>query len=160
VIGGIAGLVVGPREVEPLVAEGEHATATAPEENAPALSDQPVPIESSATAPPSEGAPGGGGGAKPSEEQVPISAKGLAFDTSELSLPADAPVVIHFNNQDEGTPHNVAIYVSQGGDPLFQGEFVTGPAEADYQVPATAAGTYYFQCDAHPTTMNGSVTVA
>jgi plastocyanin len=162
-IGGIAGLVVGPRDVEPLVEEGEHPTATAPEENAPSLSDQPVPSEPGAggeePAPPAEGAPGGGG-AKPSGEPVPISAKGLAFDTSELSLPADTPSVIHFTNQDEGIPHDVAIYVTEGGDPLFQGEIVTGPTEVDYQVPQLAAGTYHFQCDVHPTTMNGSVTVA
>lgn len=162
VIGGIAGLVVGPREVHSLVAEGEHTTATAPEENAPALSDEPIPVESGPggeePAPP-EGAPGGGGG-KPAGEPIPISAKGLAFNTSELSLPADTPVVIAFNNQDAGFSHNVAIYTEQGGEPLFQGEFVTGPAEVDYQVPQTAAGTYFFQCDAHPTTMNGSVTVA
>jgi plastocyanin len=29
----------------------------------------------------------------------------------------------------------------------------------EYQVPAIPPGTYYFQCDVHPT-MNGSVTIA
>jgi plastocyanin len=153
VIGGIAGLVVGPREVHSLVADGEHEA-----------SGEPVPIEEGAggeePAPPPEGAPGGGGGAKPAAEPIPISAQGLAFDMSELSLPADTPVVIAFNNQDAGFSHNVAIYTAEGGDSLFEGEFVTGPAEVEYQIPQLAAGTYYFQCDAHPTTMNGSVTVA
>jgi plastocyanin len=53
----------------------------------------------------------------------------------------------------------VSIYVSQGGDPLFQGEIVTGPSLIDYHVPQMAAGEYHFQCDVHPT-MSGSVTVA
>lgn len=151
VIGGIAGLVVGPREVHSLVAEGEHATGPG----------EPAPIEPGAGGekPAPEGAPAGGG-AKPSGKPIPIAAKGLAFSTSELSLPADTPAVIAFDNQDSGIPHNFAIYVSQGGKPLFQGEVVTGPAKAEYQIPQLAPGSYFFQCDIHPTTMSGSVTVA
>jgi plastocyanin len=154
VIGGIVGVLVGPRPVHSLVEEGEHVTATAPEMNEPALSDEPIPIE--------EGAggeePAGAGGAQEPLSEVTIIAQGLAFDISELSFPADTPVVIRLDNQDE-VPHNVAIYVSQGGDPLFQGELVTGPTQAEYDVPPMAPGEYYFQCDVHPT-MSGTVTVA
>lgn len=158
VIGGIAGLVVGERPVHSLVAEGEHVIAEAPEGNEPALSDEPVPPEEEA---PDEGAPPAmGGGGKPAGAPVSISAKGIAFGASELSLPAGKPSVIAFDNQDEGIPHNVAIYTAQGGDPLFQGEIVTGPTKVEYDVTPLEAGEYFFQCDVHPTTMTGSVTVA
>lgn len=154
VIGGIAGLVVGERPVHSLVAEGEEAAAEAPEENAPALSDEPVVEEEAA----GEMAPPGGG--KPAGPPISISAKGLAFSTSVLSLEAGAPSVIAFDNQDPGQSHNVAIYTEQGGEELFAGEIIAAPAKAEYQVPPLEAGEYFFQCDVHPTIMTGSVTVA
>jgi plastocyanin len=149
VIGGVAGFVIGPREVHSLVAEGEHETAEAPEENAPSASDEPVPSE--------EEAPAGGVEDAEPGKAVPIAAEGFAFDTEELSLPAGAPSVIAFDNQDPA-PHNVSIYTEEGGEPLFQGELVTGPTVIEYEVPAQEPGEYHFQCDVHPT-MAGTVTV-
>ncbi len=154
VIGGVTGLVIGPREVHSLVAEGEHTTAEAPEENAPSASDEPVPAEEQ----PAGKEPGAGKGGK-AAAQVPIAANALAFTTSELSLPAGTPSVIAFDNRDEGVPHNVAIYTAQGGEELFGGEVVTGPTQVDYEVPPLEPGEYFFQCDVHPTTMTGTVTV-
>ena len=151
VIGGIAGWVVGPREVHSLVDEGEHVTAEAPEENAPSEE------EAGGEKGPGAGAPGGG--AEAAGEPIPISAQGLAFDASELALPADSPVVIAFDNQDPAQTHNVSIYTEQGGDALFTGEFITGPDSIEYEVEPLPAGEYFFQCDAHPT-MAGSVQVA
>ena len=53
----------------------------------------------------------------------------------------------------------MAIYRDESLDEvLFRGDLVTGPAKVDYDVPALPAGTYYFQCDVHPS-MNGTVTV-
>jgi plastocyanin len=153
VIGGVVGLVVGERPVHSLVEEGEHVVAEEPPENAPALSDEPVPEEE---APPEEQPP-----PEPAPEgAAAISAKGLAFDTAELSLPAGAPATIAFDNQDQGIPHNVAIYTAQGGEQLFSGEIITGPASVEYRVePPLDPGEYFFQCDVHPTTMTGTVTV-
>jgi plastocyanin len=88
---------------------------------------------------------------------VEVTAQGTAFDTSEIALPADTPSTIAFDNQDS-VPHNVAIYTEQGGEPLFAGDIITATT-ADYPVPPLEAGSYYFQCDVHPTEMNGTVTV-
>jgi plastocyanin len=88
-----------------------------------------------------------------------IVANGIAFDVSELNLPAGQEAPLPFDNQDAGIPHNVSIYTEQGGEPLFTGEIITGPAKIDYAVPALDAGSYYFQCDVHPN-MSGTVTVA
>jgi plastocyanin len=106
------------------------------------------------------GAGGGGGNVSVTTE---VTASGLAFDTNEIDLAAGEPTKLTFDNQDAGTPHNVAIYPSESeitpDKALFQGEVVTGPTKVTYDIPALDAGTYYFHCDIHPT-MNGTVVVA
>jgi plastocyanin len=141
--GGIAGAVVGQREIHSLVGE-EEAGPPAPGEK-PAPGEQPPP-------PPPEGQP-------PAEGAVPIVAQNITFDTSELSLPAGGPITIAFDNRDPGQSHNVAIYTEAGGEAIFQGEVITGPAQVDYTFEPPPPGTYYFQCDIHPPQMNGTVTV-
>jgi plastocyanin len=106
--------------------------------------------------PPGGGAPGDGapGGAEPAT----VVAQGIAFDTDTISLPADQPSTLTFDNRDT-VPHNIAIYTDDSlSEALFQGEIVTGPATAQYEIPPEPAGEYYFHCDVHPT-MNGTVTV-
>jgi plastocyanin len=142
-IGGIAGLVIGPRPVESLVAEGEQGAG----------GEQPPGM------PGGGGAKPGGGGKPAPGPAVSISAQDLAYSTSELSLPANAPSVVAFENKDAGVPHNFAIYTAPGGEPLFQGELLTGPGKTDYQIPPLQAGELHFQCDVHPATMNGTLTV-
>jgi plastocyanin len=108
--------------------------------------------------PPSETAsPSGGGGGPPAKAS--ITAAGLVFDTTNLSFPADVPVALTFDNQDPGTPHNVAIYKDEAyTQPVFPGEIIDGPASVTYDVPPLAAGTYYFRCDVH-VAMAGTVSV-
>jgi plastocyanin len=104
---------------------------------------------------------GGGGGQGGGGATVTVTASGIAFNTSTIDLPADQPSTIHFVNQDNATQHNIAIYPSADdlAKPLFRGDPVTGPDETDYAVDPLKAGTYYFQCDFHPT-MNGTVNVS
>ncbi|HET7868996.1 MAG TPA: cupredoxin domain-containing protein [Actinomycetota bacterium] len=98
------------------------------------------------------GAPGGGGA------RVTVAAQGLQFDTDRIELPA-APSIIHFENDDPGIQHNIAIFTDSSlGTNLFRGEIVTGPAAIDYRIPPLEPGTYYFHCDVHPT-MSGTVVV-
>ena len=119
----------------------------------------------------------GGSGGSPSETGSPsappsdtgesatasIAAAGLEFDTDTLSFPANSPVILTFDNQDDVNttgPHNVAIYADDTlAENLFKGDLVNGPATVDYQVPALQPGEYYFHCDVHPT-MSGTVSVA
>ena len=161
-IGGIAGLVVGERPVHSLVEGEEHVTAAEGGENQPSHAEEPVAateeeapgegVEEEAVA---EGGGGGAGGAEP----VSIAAEALQFSTSQLSLASGAEAVIAFDNR-EAQPHNVSIYTAPGGEALFQGEIITGPAQIEYRIPAPQPGEYHFQCDVHPTTMTGTVTVA
>ncbi|HVF54286.1 MAG TPA: cupredoxin domain-containing protein [Actinomycetota bacterium] len=110
-------------------------------------------------------AEGGGeeGGAEGGGATTTVVASGVAFDTDTLTFPADATVELEFDNQDTGTPHNIAIYenAEKGAafeDALFDGQDVAGPATVTYEIETPGAGEYFFQCDIHPG-MKGSVLV-
>ncbi|HEU4865609.1 MAG TPA: cupredoxin domain-containing protein, partial [Actinomycetota bacterium] len=88
-----------------------------------------------------------------------ITAQGLEFDTGCIEAGAGEPFTISFTNEDPDQ-HNVAIYPSaeELTDPLFRGETIGGPDHVEYPpVDPLDPGEYYFQCDVHPTTMNGTV---
>ena len=79
--------------------------------------------------------------------------------SAPASAPAGKPFQIHFKNEDQGTPHNVAIHTgSPTGPEVFKGEIFPGPGERTYDVPALQAGTYGFVCSVHPN-MTGTLTV-
>jgi plastocyanin len=107
----------------------------------------PASAEPSAPASPSASA---GTGA------VEIVAEGIAFTTTEVTVPADQPFQILFKNQDPTTPHNVEIKDAAGAS-VFQGEVFNGVDERTYDVPSLAAGDYPFICTVHPT-MTGTLT--
>lgn len=96
--------------------------------------------------------PGGGGG-------VTVVAQSLAFDTATIEL-EPVPTTITFENRDAGVQHNIAIYGDSSlADELFNGELITGPATAEYAIPALPPGEHYFQCNVHPN-MSGTVVVS
>ena len=146
--GGIAGAVLGERPVHSLIEEQAEPPGPAPP---PPGGESPTPGEPppEEEEPPPE-PPGGG--------VVRIVAEGIAFDTAELALPAEGEAVIAFDNRDAGIPHNVSVYSEQGGEAIFQGEIITGPATIEYRFPPPDPGSYYFQCDVHPQ-MQGTASV-
>jgi plastocyanin len=98
------------------------------------------------------GGEGGGNG-------IAIKAANLAFDTNKLTMTADTPTPLEFTNDDAGTSHNFALYEDSAySKSVFVGALVTGPTQTTYDLPALAAGTYYFRCDVH-TDMNGTMVV-
>lgn len=123
----------------------------------PGPGGSPTPSSAPSSAPPST-APTGGPQAAP----IALVAKNIAFDTNKLTFTAGSQVVIDFDNQDPGQPHNFALYRDAGyTDNYFRPTgFVIGPAKTQYKFTAPPAGTYYFQCEAHPIpAMRGTVTV-
>jgi len=116
----------------------------------------PTPSSLPTTAPPTSQC------TKASNGVVDIVAQGIAYDTNCLEAPASTPFTIAFDNKDSGIQHNVSVYPSATDltHPIEQGEIITGPATADYKVPALKSGEYYFHCDVHPTQMNGTLRVS
>lgn len=93
---------------------------------------------------------------------APPTASAKGFDTKTLAFVAGAPTNLTFDNQEPAVQHNVVIFqgTSDSGPQVFAGALLTGPAKTTYRVPALTAGTYYFHCEVHPTTMFGTITVA
>jgi plastocyanin len=116
----------------------------------------PTPSAASTTTPPTTQC------TEASNGVVDIVAQGIAYDTNCMEAPANKPFTIAFDNKDTGIQHNVSVYPSATDltSPIEQGEIITGPATADYKVPALKAGEYYFHCDVHPTQMNGTLRVS
>jgi plastocyanin len=131
----------------PAAASGASAGAS----EAPPSTAASVPAESAAASGPSASGSAGG---------ITLTAKNVAFDQKDLAAPAGAPFAIQFDNEDAGVQHNVAIYSdSSAANNLFRGTIVTGPTQTSYSVPALPAGSYYFQCDVHPSQMNGTIVI-
>ena len=104
------------------------------------------------------GAPSPAGSGSGSTDVAQISALGVKFEQTDVTVPAGVPFQIQFENKDAGTPHNVAIH--QGGPTgpeLFKGEIFAGVATRTYDVAALDAGAYSFVCTVHPT-MTGTLT--
>jgi plastocyanin len=92
---------------------------------------------------------------------IDIVAKNIAFDKSTITVPAGAKVIVNFNNQDSGIPHNVSFYTdSSASTAIFVGQIITGPKTVTYTFTAPSTpGKYFFRCDVHPTVMVGTFIV-
>jgi plastocyanin len=123
-----------------------YAAPTSPPPSQPAASGSAAPASEA------PGSPGAGVGA------VQISALNVQFVEKTVSAPAGQKFVIHFDNKDQGQPHNINIKDASGAS-VFKGEIITGPLATDYQVPALTAGSYTFVCDVH-SNMTGTLTAA
>ena len=146
----------GPDDAAPVLFDGEVITGpnTAPYNVEPLPEGQyffncrihPTTMTGTITA-----APGAGG--------LTVVAENTEFDIGELTLPADTPTPLTFDNRD-AAPHNVSIYEDDNasGEPLFTFEAFTGPATETFPVEPIPEGDYYFRCDVHPT-MEGTVVV-
>jgi plastocyanin len=98
--------------------------------------------------------PAGGSTALPTDDKgeiVRIKAKNFAFDVTRITVPAQARVIVEFENEDNA-PHNVAFYTNPSlTATIYKGKIITGPGKITYVFTAPAIpGTYFFRCDVHP----------
>lgn len=102
-----------------------------------------------------------GDGAASDAADLRVVGRDLRFDLENLSARAGRPFTIVFDNRDQGVPHNLAVYRS--GPPasgqVAATETRPGTVTQRLALPALDAGRYFFQCDVHPTTMTGTLTV-
>lgn len=112
--------------------------------------------------------PGGGDSQAPSTgkaaagQELRVVGQDLSFDVEELTASAGEPFKITFENKDQGLPHNLAVYRS---GPPAKDLVVMTPVEPGIKtqqlaLPALDAGSYFYQCDVHPTTMTGTLVVS
>ena len=91
-----------------------------------------------------------------------LVAKDLKFDAKEITVEVGKAAVILVDNQDAGVLHNLAIYLSESSakksEPaLFASQTLPGPVQERLQLTMEKAGTFFFRCDVHPTTMAGKL---
>lgn len=115
----------------------------------------------SADAPPPGGAPAPGGDGQTGGNT--INATDNKFDLEELTATVGQPYTITLVNKGN-LPHNIAFYDKEGNDkkllvPEAQGAVLTAGKSEELTFTPPAAGTFYFQCDVHPTEMNGKFIV-
>jgi plastocyanin len=94
---------------------------------------------------------------------APSGAAGTGFSTKCLAVRPGTNFTVAFSNQDQA-PHNFAIYTDSQATKLLGGaasatDIVPPGAGTTYQVKGLPAGTYFFRCDVHPTTMTGTFVV-
>lgn len=117
---------------------------------------------------PTPSAPPAGGGTTGCGDDGKIAldevAANILFKNTCLVAPAGQDFSVNFDNTDAGTVHNMAFSTDPSySSPLFTGDPVTGPGKVTYDVTKSGgpldAGTYYFRCDYHPTTMLGTLVI-
>lgn len=93
----------------------------------------------------------------PSEVAAPppmgltITAADVAFEPATLVAPAGVPLLVTFQNTDDGIPHSLRLLAPPAFQrTLLETEVLAGPAESTMAIPGLAPGPYRFDCSVHP----------
>ncbi len=95
-------------------------------------------------------------GGQPEAPGVVITALNIDFNPKAVTVPANVPLTLMFDNQDAGIPHGVQIS-DANGNVILKSEITTGPKQLQVALPALAPGAYTFACPVHPN-MTGTIT--
>jgi glucose dehydrogenase/plastocyanin len=92
----------------------------------------------------------------------PDQGDGILFNTSQLTAPAGARVSLTYTNE-TSIPHDWHLFdgANASSPSIVSTKIQAGPNDAQdvsFTVPSKP-GRYYFQCDVHPTLMNGFLIV-
>lgn len=82
--------------------------------------------------------------ASPAAVAIEVHANNLAFDLSEIKVPAGVAVTAVFRNDDSGVDHNLSF-----GLPGFDHPTCKGPCTTTQRFTAPAPGRYSFFCNIH-----------
>lgn len=98
------------------------------------------------------------GGTAPAEGGLVVVAKDIKFSPEQLTAPP-GPATITLRNED-GTLHNLHLF--KGGDNKGESLGATQPQSGPSTSTLDATlepGTYFYQCDIHPSQMQGTLKV-
>ncbi|HZP56474.1 MAG TPA: cupredoxin domain-containing protein [Dehalococcoidia bacterium] len=128
------------------------------DQGAPATTVAAQPTGSAAASSPTAGATGGA--TQAAGQTLQISAKDIAYSTDKLTAKAGA-VTIEFTNNDSATSHNFALYNSPDSatNEIGHTDIAPGPNTKSLTV-TLQPGTYHYECQVHPTSMRGTLTVS
>jgi plastocyanin len=111
-----------------------------------------------ATSEPTGGSPDG---TPPAGGSTTLTVAGVSneFDPEELEAPPGT-INMTFDNRDSGVIHNIHVHrgSDNDGESVAESDLEVGPIEQTVTFDAEP-GEYYYACDAHPTTMEGTLTV-
>jgi plastocyanin len=126
----------------------------------PAATATPKATASPAATPKATATPGATATPAAGATQIDIIADAFAFDKKTIEVTAGQSFTIKLDNKDTAV-HNVHIYTQKGGTSIAVTDPQTVPAGSTGTLTTTITqpGTYYFQCDFHPSQMNGTLTV-
>ena len=79
---------------------------------------------------------------------VTLRAVGIAWEPASLTMPANTPLRIVLQNDDEGIPHNVRVF--QGEQVFGTSPTVRGIATTEVRFGPLPAARYQFVCNLHP----------
>jgi len=95
---------------------------------------------------------------------APLGAAECGFTAHAISAPVDAAFAVVLVVEDNVLPHNFSLYADpEFHDLIAEGKYANAadPAisnQVTTDVPALAAGIYYYRCDSHARQMNGTLT--
>jgi mono/diheme cytochrome c family protein/plastocyanin len=142
-----------PETGEPLTFEGWREPDFRPAPGA-------TPVPACWTRPGGDASPTPGPTVPPDATTLELTAVGIAFDLTELEVPAGRPFAIHLVNDDPaGVFHDVDIETAEG-QVLQDAATIDGGSDTTYVYEPLEAGEYVFQCSIHPIpAMTGTLTV-
>lgn len=115
--------------------------------------------------PTAEGTPSGEPSPTPEPAQpsttLEIAARNVMFTKDTLVGVAGQELTVTFDNNDNGTPHNIVFFSSPdgpSGDRIAESPIASNTTQT-VTIPPLEPGQYFFHCDVHPTTMTGTLIV-
>jgi plastocyanin len=103
-------------------------------------------------APETTGAPETSAAGGAGENELKLTAQGIAWDITSLELTSGTSYTLEVTNKD-GIEHNFTFAGGDANQDIESGE------DATINFTAPAAGSYEFHCKYHPGAMKGTVTV-
>ncbi|MFL5736428.1 MAG: hypothetical protein ACJ76P_03720 [Actinomycetota bacterium] len=125
---------------------------------------KPSPTPAAGAGSPSPTVPNASNCPKPTTSPK-LTAQGTAFLEQCIAVPAKTNFTVSFDNKDP-FPHDFSVYPDSNSltpkDALLYGfnDLAQGSTVTKYSGSGFAPGSYYFQCDLHPTAMFGTFVVS